>query len=94
MFRKLLNLGRTRKTNKPSYSFCESIFAGPNSPWHIRVLTEKGIKLGGGADTPAICGRTMAWDLKVDITNHHLTHACKKCVTKYREITNATVSGS
>lgn len=62
-----------------SFSFCESMYACSLSPWHIRKLTKKGLKLGGGADTKSLCNRDVAWDLKVDITPHHLTHCCQKC---------------
>lgn len=77
-----------RQQNKViKYSFCESVTAGPLSPWHIRTLTEKGQKLGGGADTVALCGRTVCWDLKVDLSTHHLNNsACKKCVTEYDKL--------
>ena len=61
------------------YSFCETVTAGGKTPWHIRSLTSVGKRLGGGADTPALCGRVVAWDLSVDITGHHLTHCCKAC---------------
>lgn len=71
------------KVEITTYSFCESTFAGPNSPWHIRPLTMKGRKLGGCADTDSLCGRAMAWDLRTLIDNHHLTHACKSCVMEY-----------
>jgi hypothetical protein len=67
------------------YAFCERVTAGPTSPWHIRQLTDKGKKLGGGADTPSLCGSKMAWDVNVDITEHHLGHSCKECVRLYRE---------
>lgn len=67
-----------------SYSFCETVTAGPSTPWHIRKLTEVGKKLGGGADTPALCGRIVSWDLEVKITSHHLTHCCQVCATTYR----------
>jgi hypothetical protein len=36
--------------------------ASSSSPWHIRELTSVGQKMGGGADTPALCGRTVSWD--------------------------------
>jgi len=62
------------------YSFCESIAAGPNARWHIRPLTQRGKKLGGGADTPALCGCQVAWDIDVEITEHHLNHSCPPCV--------------
>jgi hypothetical protein len=49
-----------------------------------------GPKFGGGVDTASFCGRVDpkkggGWDLEVRITLHHLTHACRKCVPKYRE---------
>jgi len=65
------------------YSFCETVTAGPNTPWHIRSLSEQGQKLGGGADTPALCGRKVAWDLAVEITESHLTHCCRRCQIEY-----------
>jgi hypothetical protein len=71
------------------YSFCESINAGPDSPWHLRKLGSAGRKLGGGADTPALCGRTVSWDLAVDINLHHLEHCCQRCVTALSEANEA-----
>lgn len=69
---------------KTRYSFCESVTAGPSSPWHIRILTDKGQKLGGGADTKALCGREVCWDLKAVIDAHHLDkNTCKKCLEEY-----------
>lgn len=67
------------------YSFCERVWAGPRSPWHIRPLTSIGRKLGGGIDTTSLCGRVdKGWDLDVEVTPHHLDHACKACVEVYR----------
>lgn len=65
------------------YRFCESAWATGVSPWHIRPLTDKGPKLGGGADTKALCGRVVAWDLEVDLTDHHLSHCCRACSSAY-----------
>lgn len=70
------------------FSFCEAVTASPFSSWHIRRLTEKGQMFSGGADTPALCGRLIdkgGWDLNVEITEHHLGHACQACVEKYRK---------
>lgn len=70
------------------FAFCETVTAGPLSPWHIRVIPDgEARKFGGGATTPALCGRVVAWDLEVGITPHHLTHACTRCVAVYREET-------
>jgi len=77
----------SRRTNKPKYSFCEHAHATPWSKWHIRRLTAAGLKLGGGADTPALCGRTVAWDLsqlatgRVDADHEFV---CGKCAEIYR----------
>ena len=76
----------------PDYSFCEGIMAGPRSPWHIRRLSSEGRKLTGGIDTPSLCGRIgpvsegvhkNGWELSVAITEHHLGHSCKACVTEF-----------
>lgn len=66
------------------FSFCESVTATAQQPWHIRMLTDKGIKLGGGADTKALCGVKVQWDLDVPITEHHLNNnVCRKCYEEY-----------
>jgi hypothetical protein len=67
------------------YAFCETVTAGGRTPWHIRKLTDKGHRYGGGADTLALCGRKVSWDVDVEITEHHLTHSCKGCVEQYRK---------
>ena len=68
------------------YSFCEGIAAGSASRWHIRKLSPQGQKIGGGADTPSLCGRKMAWDLKPPITPRILqdsTAVCRECARHY-----------
>ena len=70
------------------YSFCESVFAPPKGWWHIRELTEAGQKLGGGIDTPGLCGRPDlkfgGWDLAVELSEFHLNNnACKACLEEY-----------
>lgn len=69
-----------------THAFCEPVYAGPLAPWHIRPLTVKGPKFGGGADTLALCDREVAWDLNVNITEHHLGHSCKACVEAFRKL--------
>ena len=64
------------------FAFCESVWAGPRSKWHIRKLTpEVGRKLGGGIDTPSLCGNVkQGWDLEVRLNLFHLRKvACKDC---------------
>jgi hypothetical protein len=86
--KKIADLCKKSKTTKktPQFAFCESIYASSISPWHIRELTYRGLKLSGGADTKSLCDREMSWDLDVEITPHHLTHCCNKCAQKFKEI--------
>ncbi len=73
----------------PGYSFCESVHATSYSPWHIRRLDSRGKKLGGGITTSSLCTLvTRGWDLEVEITEHHLDHACKRCKQLYLEQTS------
>jgi hypothetical protein len=81
-----------------TYSFCESVTG--IGPWHIRQLSPAGKKTGGGIDSPSLCGRIYpsgattpngkrgfgGWDLDVEITEHHLRHACKECACVYRAL--------
>ena len=71
------------------YAFCETATASGSTPWHIRKLTDNGIKLSGGADTPALCGRVVAWDVGVGITGDRLMRAsrtCHRCAEEYRRV--------
>ena len=68
------------------YSFCETVTAGGASPWHIRKLTSKGKKLGGGADTKALCGRPVGWDIKANINDHALRVCCQGCREKLDQL--------
>jgi hypothetical protein len=76
------------KEASPTLSFCESVYAGPLSRWHLRKLTEKGKKLGGGVDTPSLCGHVKppnGWDLEVTITKFHLEkNTCTKCLEIFK----------
>ena len=67
------------------YSFCESVAASGGSSWHIRLLSDEGRKLSGGADTFALCGREVSWDLAGPITERNVGLACVKCVKKYKK---------
>ena len=65
---------------RDTFSYCESIAATATSTWHIRKLTSKGRKLGGGIDTPSLCGRvTSGWDLAVPIGTAPGKHICCEC---------------
>ncbi len=69
-----------------SYALCERYNQSPSSPWHIRKLGEDGLKLGGIAGGAlSLCGATIAWDLAVALTEHHVSHACERCAERYRK---------
>ena len=74
------------KPKYTDYSFCETAHATGSSPWHIRKLTSAGKKLGGGADTPALCGRKVAWDIKANINEFAIKYACAHCQDAFKEI--------
>ena len=76
-------MSKTKNIVDDLFSFCETVTASGTTPWHIRKLTARGRKLTGGADTPALCGREVSWDLDVSITAHHLGHCCPKCKEVY-----------
>jgi len=75
------------------YAFCESIHAGSNSLWHIRKY-EGALKLGGGIDTPSLCGHVKpevgGWDI-AHIHSHWLHdpknpmgQTCPECLRQYK----------
>lgn len=66
-----------------TYSFCEAVTAEALSKWHIRLLTDTGRKLGGGADTPALCGRVVSWDIRTEVAPNTLEFACPTCKEIY-----------
>lgn len=73
----------TDAANPLLYVFTESVAAGSLSPWHIRRLGARGLRLNGGADTPSLCGRQMSWDIDCPVKGPALEEACKKCRAIY-----------
>lgn len=71
----------------PRLSFCETVGASGSTPLHIRVLSPQGRYLGGGADTPSLCGRPMAWDVegRVDGDSVSMRGMCPQCRLVFRE---------
>ena len=68
------------------YALCETYSQPPSVPWHIRKLGEDGLKLGGiVGGALSLCGATIAWDLAVALTEHHISHACSVCAAKYQK---------
>lgn len=62
------------------YSFCDPVWPAPRI-WHVRKLTKQGRKFGGGADTKALCGSEVGWDVTVTITELNLSkNTCKECL--------------
>jgi len=86
-----MNLYEYAPNEIPPYSFCEPVWASGLGLWCLRKTTNIGLKLGGGVDTPSLCGRvavSKGWDLNVRLSEHHLEkNTCKKCLEAYREAT-------
>jgi hypothetical protein len=69
------------------YAFCEPVTAGSGTAIHIRRLTkETGLRPSGGADTLALCGRVVAWDLAGGVTPASLQshQTCSECRSKFK----------
>lgn len=82
----------------PQFAWCERSFATEVTPRHVRRLTEAGLRTGGGADTAALCGAEVSWDLSTvelaDVavsaaTPHHVWRVCTGCAAAAAEL-NAT----
>lgn len=71
----------------PRFSFCESVMASGTSGIHIRILTGRGMRPSGGADTPSLCGREMAWDVPgvVNEATAADPRTCRQCLPVWRE---------
>ncbi len=55
-------------TREGELSYCETYYAGSDTPRHIRIVGSAGLKLTGGADTPTLCGlpvNALGWDLRL-----------------------------
>lgn len=61
---------------RTALSFCETVTAGPLSPWHIRQRpADEPLKPGGGVFTTALCDRNLngGWDIEnVEVTTETL----------------------
>jgi len=83
------------KTTQTLYALCERATASPFSPHHIRPLTAAGKKMSGGADTVALCGAEVAWDVsdvrldemdKLEAQQHESFRVCGHCIEQARTI--------
>lgn len=67
--------------------YCEPVWASSLARWHIRRITETGLHTGGGADTKALCGLEVSWDIFPIATNPYaLKSSCPECVAEYRPL--------
>lgn len=51
-------------------SYCEPVVGNASNTWHLRRLSADGRKLGGGVDSPSLCGRVeegRGWDIDVPV---------------------------
>ena len=85
------------KTGDFGFAYCESIYANGETPWHIRKLTKKGKRLGGGADTKALCGRYVAWDLtkpfdQDEVSKKPDSRCCPQCLVSLQAIERTRTS--
>jgi len=72
---------------KPDLCYCESIYASSFSRWHLR-RPKTGLKLGGGIDSPSLCGRIeRGWDLNVRPDASHDPHTCQECLVASKAAT-------
>lgn len=77
------------------FSYCETVTAGPSTPWHIRLRGQGAPLLpGGGISGPAACGRDLAggWDIPgrgVSTTDLASLDAavCQRCADSFRFFT-------
>lgn len=75
---------------RPRYGFCEAVTASGTSPIHIRVLSGRGLQTSGSADTPALCGRPVAWDIPGVVNRATAAgdpRTCPSCLPIWREAT-------
>lgn len=70
------------------HAFSETIAANLT---HIRPLTAAGLKPGGGADTPALCGAPVLWDKSLGFTADRVEHwnpwpygLCSRCKSAFQ----------
>lgn len=62
------------RTKKLAY--CETITAGPETPWHIRPVFK-------GVDTLSLCGEEIGWDLNTVVSVQSImrlgSSVCSRC---------------
>ena len=67
------------------YSYMEFEWA-TGTTWHIRMLSDKGKFMGGGADTPSLCGtKHRGWDVnhKPPEVGLKPDFACRNCWVEF-----------
>ena len=76
------------KTIPVTYAFCETASAFAKGPNHVRKLSTVGLLPSGGADTVALCGTTVAWDVAETTLENAISvnFTCRSCAEKAREL--------
>lgn len=70
----------------PRFSLCETVTAASTSTLHIRLLTGRGMLLSGSADTPALCGQEVEWDVLGDPEDEAVRRSvCRNCLRVWRQ---------
>lgn len=82
---RVLEALRAKNGSELVYFFCETSTASGETPWHIRKAGPKGECLGGGADTPALCGRVVAWDVQLEVAPKTIDRVkpCVRCAEMF-----------
>ena len=94
--KKLSVLFPDRNPATAGMAYCERATATATSPKHLRNLSERGLITGGGADTPALCGEMVAWDVfevaslfdleRTQANSHDSFRLCQQCLHGAREL--------
>lgn len=72
----------------PRFVLCETVTAASLSVLHVRILSGRGMQVSGSADTPALCGREVEWDVAGQPDDETLRNdVCPNCLAIWRRAT-------
>jgi len=91
-----VKLGSLKKDPETEFFYCEGVAASGRSRWHLRPVGPKGLMLGGGIDTPSLCGHLDpqkpfggGWDIqwREKIVGQDLSSeiTCPRCLIAYKD---------
>lgn len=71
----------------PRFAFCENVTASSTSAFHIRMLSGRGLQPSGSADTMALCGSHVAWDVPGIVNEATIAddRTCRRCLMLFLE---------